>query len=216
MAYIYTITNKSNHKQYVGKTNRTVEQRWKEHLLEIDQERSKNRPLYRAMRKYGVDNFVIEELEEVDLSEAEEKEKYWIETLRTYKNGYNATLGGDGKTFLDYDLIFALFTEGLNIKQISEQLNCDTGSVSTVLTNQGITKKERQIRGREVICKPIAQLDKDTNEILKVFPSIADACRFLDKKGSGHISAVCQGNRKTAYGYKWKYLDSCHSHHMQA
>ena len=99
MAYIYTITNKSNHKQYVGKTNRTVEQRWKEHLLEINQERSKNRPLYRAMKKYGVDNFVIEELEEVDLSEAEEKEKYWIETLRTYKDGYNATLGGDGKPF---------------------------------------------------------------------------------------------------------------------
>ena len=206
MAYIYTITNKSNHKQYVGKTNRTVEQRWKEHLLEINQERSKNRPLYRAMKKYGVDNFVIEELEEVDLSEAEEKEKYWIETLRTYKDGYNATLGGDGKPFLDYDLIFALFAEGLNIKQISEQLNCDTGAVSTVLTNQGITKKERQIRGRKVIRKPVAQLDKDTNEILKVFSSIADACRFLDKKGSSHISAVCQGNRKTAYGYKWKYL----------
>ena len=206
MAYIYTITNKSNHKQYVGKTNRTVEQRWKEHLLEINQERSKNRPLYRAMKKYGVDNFVIEELEEVDLSEAEEKEKYWIETLRTYKDGYNATIGGDGKTFLDYDLIFALFAEGLNIKQISEQLNYDTGAVSTVLTNQGVTKKEKQIRGREVIRKPVAQLDKDTNEILKVFSSIADACRFLDKKGSSHISAVCQGNRKTAYGYKWKYL----------
>lgn len=32
MAFIYVITNDINHKQYVGKTNKTVEKRFKEHI----------------------------------------------------------------------------------------------------------------------------------------------------------------------------------------
>lgn len=55
------------------------------------------------MRKYGIENFHIELIEET--TNPEEREKYWIEYLGTYKNGYNATLGGDGKHYLDYDLI---------------------------------------------------------------------------------------------------------------
>ena len=48
-------------------------------------------------------------------------------------------------------------------------------------------------------------LDKNTEEILKIFTSIADAYRFLNKQHSGHIADVCNGKRKTAYGYKWQY-----------
>lgn len=28
-----------------------------------------------------------------------------------------------------------------------------------------------------------------------------------DNKCNGHIAHVCQGKRKTAGGYKWKYID---------
>ena len=49
------------------------------------------------MRKYGLDNFsfeIIEELEDYSLSD--EKEKYWIKYYNSYFNGYNESLGGDG------------------------------------------------------------------------------------------------------------------------
>ena len=51
-------------------------------------------------------------------------------------------------------------------------------------------------------------LDINTLEILKTFSSITEAERYLNKKGGRrHITEVCRGKRKTAYGYKWKYLN---------
>ena len=49
--------------------------------------------------------------------------------------------------------------------------------------------------------------DKDTNEILKEFPSRRAAARSLgkdSKNASAHIGTACKGDRMTAYGYKWE------------
>lgn len=48
----------------------------------------------------------------------------------------------------------------------------------------------------------VAMLNKDTEEIIKIFSSIAEAYEELGKQHSGHIASVCKGKRKTAYGYK--------------
>lgn len=61
MAFIYKITNLINNKCYIGKTERTIEKRWKEHLRKRN---SLDLPLYRALNKYGINNFQIEQLEE--------------------------------------------------------------------------------------------------------------------------------------------------------
>jgi hypothetical protein len=55
------------------------------------------------MQKYGIEHFSISLIEQTDQPEA--REIFWIEKLGTYKYGYNATLGGDGKRYLDYDKI---------------------------------------------------------------------------------------------------------------
>jgi len=93
--YIYSITNKVNGNQYVGKTVETVERRWKQHKKSID---LLDCVIYRAMRKYGLDNFFIETIEKVDGDNELllEREIHWIKTLDTYKNGYNMTKGGEG------------------------------------------------------------------------------------------------------------------------
>lgn len=83
MAYIYCITNLIN--SNVGKTTTSIEERWKEHCYDFQKERCNKRPLYDAMNKYGVENFMIEELEYVDSnSELSEREIYWIKELGTY------------------------------------------------------------------------------------------------------------------------------------
>lgn len=49
-------------------------------------------------------------------------------------------------------------------------------------------------------------IDKNTDKIIKKFNSISEAEIFLGKSNTAqHIGKVCNGIRKTAYGYKWKY-----------
>ena len=60
MSYIYKITNIKNSKFYIGKTNRTIEERFKEHCKDYKKRDYEKRPLYTAMRKYGAENFSIE------------------------------------------------------------------------------------------------------------------------------------------------------------
>jgi group I intron endonuclease len=85
---IYKITNKVNGNFYIGKTTKTADERFKRHFYN---HKKQNTYLYKAMRKYGFDEFQIEILEEtINLNE---REIYWIKKLSPV---YNMTLGGDG------------------------------------------------------------------------------------------------------------------------
>ena len=106
MAYIYQITNKINGKVYIGKTEFSIEKRFKEHCRDFLREKNEKRPLYAAMRKYGVENFEISLIEETD--NPNEREIFWIEYFGTFKYGYNATLGGDGTIIYNHNLIISL------------------------------------------------------------------------------------------------------------
>ena len=51
------------------------------------------------------------------------------------------------------------------------------------------------------------------NKLIAIFPSLISAARTLveenkSKSVSNQIQQVCKGNRKTAYGYIWKYIDN--------
>lgn len=205
MAYIYKIVNDLNQKVYIGKTDRTIEIRWYEHKRDYKNKARENRPLYKAFNKYGIENFHIELIEET--TDPEEREKYWIEQYGSFKYGYNATLGGDGKPFVDVDLILSLWNNGETIYSICQITGYTKKTISFYLENSGISKEIRLKRGIEALYRPVLQLDKETNEVINIFPSIKAACDFLGKQHSGHISSVCRGQRKTAYGYKWKYGD---------
>ena len=63
MAYIYKITNMVNGKSYIGKTERSIQERFREHKKLRNNRKHEKRPLYTAMNKYGVKNFKLELLE---------------------------------------------------------------------------------------------------------------------------------------------------------
>lgn len=86
---IYKITNKVNQKIYIGKTTKSAEERFQKHIYNS---KGGKTHLYRAMRKYGVENFIIEEIEQCD-SNIDDRECYWISKLNPH---YNMTKGGDG------------------------------------------------------------------------------------------------------------------------
>lgn len=207
MPYIYKIKNNINDKVYIGKTSLTVEARWKQHKEDYLSSTKEHRPLYAAMKKYGVENFSIECIEEVLTDEiACEREKFWIEFFGSFKFGYNATLGGDGKRYADYDLIFALFQKGKTNKEICQITGYTDKTVTKALEQNNVSQKERRIQGG-ISRQAVAMLNKDTLEIIKIFPSFHEAARYLERpQGKSHISEAAKGKRKTAYGYKWNII----------
>ena len=204
MAYIYKITNQLNGKIYVGKTLSTIESRWREHLHEATKIRHEQRPLYAAIKKYGKENFSIEPLEECSYENINERERYWIELLGSFKNGYNATLGGDGAQYADYDLIYALYKENKTYEEIAQLTSHDRKTITRALNQKGVTKEERQKNNTSHISKPVAKIDPVTDEIVEVYSSANEAERH--NGNSKHISDVCNGRRKLCKGFKWKYL----------
>lgn len=202
MAYIYKITNDINDKIYVGKTEFSIEKRFQEHCKDSKKERCEKRPLYNAMNKYGIEHFHIELIEETD--GPEEREKYWIEFYGSFKYGYNATIGGDGKKFLDYDLIYNTYLNTKNVKETARLCHCSEKSVTLILKKYQVSLQKRSKNQIVNSYKPVAKLNKDTEEIIQVYTSIKEAEK--DTPTGKHITDVCKGRRKTAGGYKWKYL----------
>lgn len=93
---VYCITNNETNKKYIGITVQGIITRFAKHCYEASQ--GSNRYLCRAIRKYGVDAFKIEVIDECsNFEELKELEKYYIDKYNTLApNGYNMTMGGDG------------------------------------------------------------------------------------------------------------------------
>ena len=92
---VYQIVNKINNKVYIGITTRSLKERFNQHKYS---RYSMDTKFSRALKKYGVENFEIQLIEDeiISLKELYEKEKYYINKYNSYNNGYNSTLGGDG------------------------------------------------------------------------------------------------------------------------
>jgi hypothetical protein len=54
--------------------------------------------------------------------------------------------------------------------------------------------------------KPVARLDSEGN-ISELFKSVSEAARSIGTQAEV-ISRVCRGQRKTSYGFKWKFIDN--------
>lgn len=90
---IYKITNTQNQMCYVGKSN-NIADRWKQHIKQgigaMPQTKNK---LYPAMLEIGVENFTFEIVEECDLAQLDEREKYWTDFFKAQEFGYSIRRG---------------------------------------------------------------------------------------------------------------------------
>ena len=139
--FIYKITNKVNQKSYIGQTRYTVEHRWRQHIKNFNIEH-RQQPLYLAFAKYGIENFEISTLEQVPIEKLDEREIYWISKLNTFKEGYNATIGGKGTPIYywtddKYEEIKTLFLSGFTIYKIAELYNVSSYTISAILQQLG-------------------------------------------------------------------------------
>lgn len=204
MGDIYMIFNNFNDKVYIGKAKNGAKDRWKDH---IGYDLQNNQYIHRAMRKYGVENFQYKILES-DISEERlnEREKYWIAYYQSQvPNGYNETSGGDGGT-----------GEGL-VKWRKENLEL-ASAISRKTIQKALEWRENnpdktkeinekwRTAGQEATRKKVQMINKDTDEVLRIFDSLTEAAHFFGKNRHTNISACANGKTKTAYGYKWKFV----------
>jgi len=56
--------------------------------------------------------------------------------------------------------------------------------------------------------KKVCKIDIKTNKILYVYSSINGALKELGNKKGGNISKCCANKVRSAYGFKWKYLEA--------
>ena len=212
MGYIYCITNLINEKKYVGKTTYSITKRFQEHCKDSKKERCERRPLYNAMNKYGIENFVVEELIECPNDELDSYEKMYIEKLQTYgHNGYNATKGGDGTILFDYDKIIETYALGGTMTECAAKMHCSVDTVKKVLTINNIPIRHN----RRGCCSDPKKVEQYSLEgvFIKEWESITLAAHWLVDNGYAKtynggvrqkISMCCKGTLKSAYTFKWK------------
>lgn len=149
---IYKITNKKNGNSYIGQAI-DIKTRWSKECSRAFSPNSKEyeKTLSRAFRKYGIDNFTFEIIEECDKLALDDREKYYIQLYDTYFNGYNETTGGNEGTsnackkiskdqLLEiYDL---LLNSSMSQREIAEKYNVGYDVISTI--NHG---KSRRLDG---------------------------------------------------------------------
>lgn len=187
---VYVIRNNINDKGYIGQTQQGYEKRFRTHKTcatgSYEKARNACPKFYGAMRKYGVDNFYVELLEDNILPEnIDEREAYYIAKYDAVDNGYNV-------------LIYSTNRVGYKVseKQIKET-------------------KERwadpEYKKTQIASRRAARKSKDTRKIRNLTTGKTYGNRYiLSDKLSIHeskIHKVCQNMVNTLNGNNYVYID---------
>ena len=222
MGVIYLRTNKINGMQYVGQTKdfKKRERHWNS-----TKHKYANQLLTDDRTKYGLENFLIEILEECDDSRLNELERFWIKQLDTiYPNGYNDNEGGSiafHHSQRTKDKISKAnrgtnngmhgkkpWNNGLHwSKEVKEKLSTshigNTSALGHKLSEESKIKISKAKKGKPntKLAKRVVQI-KDNGDVVR-WNSVAEC----NKNGFKTIDRVCRGERQQAYGCKWMYED---------
>lgn len=194
-------------RSYIGQTSMTLIERagYNGHRYE------KCVKFWNAIKKYGWDKFTVEILgDHLTLAEANELEASAILKYDSINNGFNCRPGGDN--YIVTEEIRQAMSErmkGMNNpnygkprpEEVKKKISISNHYAQLGKTHSEATKEKMRIshtkESKIVLCI-------ETNEIYNG-PKAAERAMHPNTK-SNHISEVCAGKRKTAYGYHWRYL----------
>ena len=140
--FIYKITNTINGKSYIGQTIQNVKERFYQHCATKCSKAVLDMAIHRAIKKYGKSNFTVEVIEEVDSTNLNDRERYWIKYYDSYNNGYNSTKGGqDGcKPFkdLDAEAIIKEYNTGKSLRTLGTIFKVDKQTIKDLLIRHNV------------------------------------------------------------------------------
>lgn len=218
---------------YIGSSNNVLD-RHQKHFNRLRNNCHDNIYLQNSWNKYGEDSFIMFLLEECDEQNQFEREQNWIDFYR-----YNYP---NHKILFNIQNLAQPFSnqrkENISFGNKGKSRNRGIKRPNSVLlalsrkhkgkkrTLEDITKQKQTIKNRklglyftEKFGKRIRQIDKENNQIIRIWPSIKLASKILNitETGITHVLKTSIGIRiwnksrnryydqKTAGGFKWEY-----------
>ena len=191
--FIYKITNTINGKSYIGQTIQNVKERFYQHCATKCSQAILNMVIHKAINKYGKSNFTIEVIEEVESTNLNDRERYWIRYYDSYNNGYNSTKGGqDGiKLFknLDTESIVREYKSGKSLREIGRLFNVDKQTIKDLLVRNNINLRTT---------KTYKLSQKDREDIIKDLSLGLSRKEIISKWhiSKGYLSQLINGYRR--------------------
>lgn len=205
MGKIYKIVNDVNSKIYIGKTTRSLQTRFEEHIKNTSNYKS---AISAAIQKYGEKHFQIQLIEDnIPDEQLNQKERYWINFYDSYRKGYNLTPGGDGKSLSDEEIadIRQLWELGLSCSEISNKLDLPHSTVyHRICKYPEYSVEENRKRAKKDQYKEISQYNEQGKFIQKFYSITAasNQLKISDKQ-------ICTGAKKgyKVHGFYFAYGD---------
>jgi len=217
-------------------------QRKNEHFRKLRCGKHHNKYLQRAWNKYGEESFVFEPVENIcDLNQIKVREQGWIDTYNLKKDLYNINPNAEswlGRTHSKEtkEKIRKSLTgrKGRkHTKKTKEEMSARQQGKNNSFYNkthtleakekmrQASLNKRHSLESKDKISanqpykKSVVQIDPDTDDVIAIFDSIAEAARQTNTN-KACISSICNNSpklvkgkyyvRKTTGGYKWKFV----------
>lgn len=213
--YIYKITNLINGKLYIGQTITSIERRFSKHCG------NENQIVSKAIHKYGVENFKVEEIDRAETrEELNEKEIYWIKYYNSLvPNGYNVA-GGGNKNIIVHELTRKKLSEchkGEKAPWYGKHLTEETkhklseshkgkckywsGKTRGIET---VKKMSENRKGKTIGATHVQSVKVLCVETNTIYDSIGEASRLSKVSRTGIINNL-KGRSKSADGRHWVY-----------
>lgn len=226
--YIYCIENTINNRKYIGQTLQTIHKRWLQHTSDAKCHND-NYAIHLAMNKYGVENFVVCQLEQICChteselkNELNKLEHLYVMKFDTYNNGYNLTVGGDSngerdKKIIDiYDLDGNLLYVMNGCNYVDDYFGLPTGSCNKCCLGKRKTSGGMVFRFHG---DPFDKYDVENDKCKHIFKFTLDGV-FLKEFKNANQAALSIGGKATnsgildaikkhnmAYGYYWSFTN---------
>jgi len=212
--FLYKITNIVNQKCYVGFTSISIEDRFATHLRNSNYKRCSQK-IYNAIRKYGKENFIVEQIYSGE--DALEKENYFI---KYYCAEYNMAEGGNkppsqkGRTGKMSEATKEKLRKPKppRTKEHIEKLR--QANIGKIVSRESVEKMLETKRnnpssfhrpyGNTNRAKTYFVIHPDGKE--EIVYNIAEFARNYNLQKSS-ITLVCQGKRKCTKGFKFEYIN---------
>lgn len=215
MVGIYTIKNKVNDKQYVGKSI-NIHRRILQHIGQLNSKsKDENRYLIASWHKYDAENFEYSVLEYIDEPDEElrvlimkERELFWMDELKTLNRKFGYNLRKDSSS----NMIVHQETRDLMSKNRKQRyidnphLRKEIGERNTKFWNENpIAKEAMSVKVSEIITKySIVKFTREM-EFVEEYPTqkyLRDNFKDLYLPA---ILQVCNGNKASYKGFYWRY-----------